>query len=438
MDGQVPPHTAISSCSGYIYQGKIALMHCMKLFENIGRNARVLKLEIESLDDFAIKNSDDTYRSMHQVKAKKSQLFSGYRVAVEDQIERAENYPDAQVYFHVAKSIRDMPEDFQVTYLPVRFYCYKDENNVDIDACELDKVDAWNNLQIKRTYQVLGEPAHKSSDENYIAKTRQILEDIIIKHIIRVHHKIIECTNPAMTDRHIASVSEISLEQFHQILIHQDLNQVINEDYYHWFLIKRAGEYFHEYCLDLMGNDGSVDENENLLKLNYYLSIINTLDVAGLRNFIQLIMPHRKASFKTLQQLTDNTFNRDDFKFGLLTVLKQLSTSENNNQNDSLPLFYWNKGGQSYYPTAIEKVQHHEQTICQEILDTSLDSDVDFLYETGRLVNQVITNDSIFSIAVNGYFFENEEEDPRKHQKFNSVKNISLISLVDAKEIINE
>jgi hypothetical protein len=437
MNGQVPPHTAISSCSGYIYQGKIALMHCMKLFENMGLEARTLKLEIESLDDFAIKNADNTYRSMHQVKAKKSQLFSGYRVAVEDQIVRAGNYPNAQVYFHVAKSIIDIPEDFQVTYIPVKFYNYLGENNVEVDACELDKVDAWNNSQISRTYRALGESSYKFLDENYLFKTRQVLEDIIIKHIIFVHHKIIECRNTAITDRHIASVSEIPLDHFYQILT-ENLNDIISEDYFHWFLIKRAGEYFHEYCLGLMGNDDSVDEDEILLKLNYYLSIINTLDVAGLKSFIQLIMPHKKASFETLEDLVDNAFDREDFKYGLLTVLNQLNKSENNDQNKSLPLLYWNKEGNNYYPTAIEKVVHHEQTICQEIIETSLDSDVDFLYESGRLVNQAITNDSIYSVAANGYLYENDEEDPHKNQKITSVKKISLISLADAKEIINE
>jgi len=435
---QVPPHTAISSCSGYIYQGKIALMHCMKLFENIGVTAREFKLEIESLDDFAIKNADNSYRSMHQVKAKKNQLFSGYREAVNQQKGQAQNHLGIQVYFHVAKSIRDIPDDFQVTYFPVKFYNYKNENNINIDACALDKVDDWNDLQIKRTYQALGEPAHKYTDDAYISKTRQILEDIIIKHIIMVHHKIIECKDPALTDRHIAGASEIPLEQFYQILTSQDLNQIISEEYFHYFLIKRAGEYFHEYCIDLMGNEDSRDEDSNLLKLNYYLSIINTLDLSGLKGFIQLIMPHRKASFKTLQELIDNTFNRDDFKFGLLTVFNVLIKSENNSQNSSLPLFYWNNGEELYYPTAIEKVQRHEQTICQKIVDTSLDSDVDFLYEAGKLINQAITNDSVFVASAIGSFFENEQQDPHKHQKFNSVKNISLISLDDAMEIINE
>lgn len=95
----VPPHTAISSCSGYIYQGKVALMHCMKLFENIGINARRLKLEIESLDDFAIKNEDNTYLSMHQVKAKKSQRFSSYRGAFESQQRSANNHNLVEVDF---------------------------------------------------------------------------------------------------------------------------------------------------------------------------------------------------------------------------------------------------------------------------------------------------------------------------------------------------
>ncbi len=71
-DNKNLPHTAITSCSGYIYQGKIAVMHCLKLFAIIGEDAKNLSLEIESLDDFAIKNADCSYKSMHQVKAKKA------------------------------------------------------------------------------------------------------------------------------------------------------------------------------------------------------------------------------------------------------------------------------------------------------------------------------------------------------------------------------
>ncbi|MGN4221945.1 hypothetical protein ACS0Y6_18795, partial [Burkholderia gladioli] len=60
------PATAVSTWSGYVYQGKIALYHCLKL---INQGDADFDLQLDSSDDFAI-YKNGTLKSAHQVKAK--------------------------------------------------------------------------------------------------------------------------------------------------------------------------------------------------------------------------------------------------------------------------------------------------------------------------------------------------------------------------------
>jgi hypothetical protein len=435
---QVPPHTAISSCSGYIYQGKIALMHCLKLMENLGNDARSFKLEIESLDDFAIKNLDGSYRTMHQVKAKKATRFSSYKGAFGEQRNTANQKGIAKAYFHVAKEIEDLPDDYEIDYDPVKLYQYKTPQGNESQCCQLNVVDAWNNQQVADTYRTLGQPEYKYNDPSYIEKTRLILEDLIIKHIIHVHHKIIECKNPEVTDRHIAQLSDISFDRFFEIMTAQNLNDIDSEEYFHWFLIKKIGQYFNDFCLEEVEAGNLAEEDDKLVVLNNYLSHINVLDAAALRTFIQGVMPHRKASFKSLDELVDNTINSEGFRYGLLEVFKELIRAEVNDKSPTDPIFFWSKNSELYYPTAITLGNRHSEKLCTDIVSTSLDQSVDFLYESGILINSDITRGSIFSTCAIGAFSENEEQDSMKHHKINEVKKISLISLNDAKEVLND
>jgi hypothetical protein len=424
------PHTAISSCSGYIYQGKIAVIHCLKLFEKLGEEARTLKLEIESLDDFAILNPDGTYRSMHQVKAKKETRFSSYIKAVKTQKRDSAAHNGIEVYFHVAKSIVDIPNDFSDIFEPVQFYKYLTNDGQEIDACELDQVDILNEEQAKRTYLSLNQQPYKCNDDNYLKKTRQCLEDIVVKHIIEVHHKSIEERKRGRIDRQIAMESKIPLETFYDLLVNQDLNVISEgEDYFHYLLLKDAGKYFHDYCLDELD-----DEPDALLKLNSYLSIINYFDIPQLTKFIQSILPHRKATFKLISQYKDNAFTRDDFRYGLLSIFHKLIESD----NDSEFCFSWEKDGDTYYPTAIIVGQGQASRLCTDIVQSALDNDVDFFFESGKLVNQEIDSESIFSNIQVGKLSLPEEQDELNHQKINSFRDISLISLDRAKGVINE
>jgi hypothetical protein len=429
-DNKNLPHTAITSCSGYIYQGKIAVMHCLKLFAIIGEDAKNLSLEIESLDDFAIKNADGSYKSMHQVKAKKSDLFSNYKQAIKDQKKASTQHSGIEVYFHTAQVIKDLPDSFGDDYHPVELYKYQDHIDNEVTACGLDCVDQLNEHQAKKAYQKLGQSPYKYNDSSYLEKTRHRLEDIVIKHIIDVHHQVITNTKKGITDRNLAKKT-IPLTCFYQFMT-QDLNALVeSEDYFHYLLLKDAGRYFHEHCLD---ND--LEDEKILLKLNSYLSTINSLNVEQLTFFIRAVLPHKKAGMKIIKEYKDNAFTDQDFKYGLLCVFEELTELSIYKEKDNSQLFRWFRNHKFYYPTAISIPATQVKKLCRDIIKSAIADDTNFLFESGSLVNQAIDKSSIYDV----YVGPNSEDDTDQLSayKINRFKQISLISLDKAKELLND
>lgn len=72
QEQQTYTHSAIATWGGFLYQGKIALYHCIKLLIEESFNEKPLnlfELQLDSTDDFAIYNAGKVI-STHQVKAK--------------------------------------------------------------------------------------------------------------------------------------------------------------------------------------------------------------------------------------------------------------------------------------------------------------------------------------------------------------------------------
>jgi len=71
-DDEKYPASAISSWSGFVYQGKIALYHSLKLIHDGDLD---FELQLDSSDDFAIYKNEKLHTA-HQVKAKISKYRS--------------------------------------------------------------------------------------------------------------------------------------------------------------------------------------------------------------------------------------------------------------------------------------------------------------------------------------------------------------------------
>ncbi|NQY33776.1 MAG: hypothetical protein HRT37_02175 [Alteromonadaceae bacterium] len=317
------PHTAITSYSGYIYQGKIALLHCLRLIEQQPTESRTLKLQIESIEDFAILTTDNTCKSLHQVKARKDRLFSDYRPDVEKLRDKANFHEDSEPFFHVSLPLRLIPSTFTSDYSPITFYQYFDTNDNSVDHCPLESVDIFIEHQMNKVYQVLFPDEEYRTNNDYLLKSRQFLEDIIIKHVIDVHREIQQSSATGSVQREVAASRNIEFNEIYEVLTENLNDRALDESYFHYLLLKDAGIYFHAYCQKL-----GVNEENTLLKLNYYFSKFNALDRSSLTKFIRAIVPHKKVGFNNISQYKDNTFNLDDFKSGLLKVLDQMAQSE--------------------------------------------------------------------------------------------------------------
>ncbi|QEZ48494.1 ABC-three component system protein [Cupriavidus oxalaticus] len=115
------PATAVSTWSGYVYQGKIALYHCLKL---INQGDADFELQLDSSDDFAI-YKNGTLTSAHQVKAKIGKYRSEYAEALEKssaiEFDRAKGISR---YFHVSVQLNDTEDYIGENGELVQFYVY--------------------------------------------------------------------------------------------------------------------------------------------------------------------------------------------------------------------------------------------------------------------------------------------------------------------------
>ncbi|AHK16173.1 ABC-three component system protein [Thalassolituus oleivorans] len=135
------PATAITTWSGFVYQGKIALYHCMKLINQGDVN---FELQLDSSDDFAI-YINGTLTSVHQVKAKISQYRSGYTEALEKSaVIELDRIAGVLRFFHVSVELNDTGDHTGENGETVQFYSYGDNK-----YCGLGEVEELTKQLIK-------------------------------------------------------------------------------------------------------------------------------------------------------------------------------------------------------------------------------------------------------------------------------------------------
>ncbi|MCE9732325.1 ABC-three component system protein [Pectobacterium sp. IFB5596] len=115
------PASAISTWSGYVYQGKIALYHSLKL---IDEGEIDFELQLDSTDDFAIYKEGKVI-SAHQVKAKIGKYRKSYTEALEKSAKiEFDRVAGISRYFHVSVELDDSTDYINSEGEVVKFYPY--------------------------------------------------------------------------------------------------------------------------------------------------------------------------------------------------------------------------------------------------------------------------------------------------------------------------
>ena len=91
-------HTAITTWNGFVYQGKVAIYHVLRILKQQGMPS-TLVLQLDGLEDFAILDENGSVISMHQVKALKSTYYSAYQDAFEQLKSKATAEGCAEAFF---------------------------------------------------------------------------------------------------------------------------------------------------------------------------------------------------------------------------------------------------------------------------------------------------------------------------------------------------
>ncbi|MEA9417288.1 ABC-three component system protein [Aeromonas caviae] len=223
------PHSAISTWSGFVYQGKVALYHCLKL---INEGYSGFELQLDSTDDFAI-YKDGKLISAHQVKAKIGDYRSNYKEALEKSASlELDRVAGIKRYFHISQPINDHSDYVASNRERVEFYPYGESRH-----CELDKIEELTKQIIKKIYvrQTV------IFDDSLVDANYCLLSDRVSSQALAIHAKI---QNEGDSQRKAAYESRVTAASILADIT--DKNPYQRKDYYAIELKVRLHTYLEE------------------------------------------------------------------------------------------------------------------------------------------------------------------------------------------------
>lgn len=417
-------HSAISTWSGFVYQGKVALYQTLKIF-NDDNDAQNYSLQLDSLEDFAILYGE-VIKSIHQVKAVKSTYYSRYKSAFKDLVTKTVTYQCNNALFHLAQSIQDKTVvDIEATHPPIKICIYGTNSH-----CSLEDIDSFIETEIKKYYSEKFTSAIWKQGTDYLKTTRHFLENIILSKVIKIHsiiHKNQKSENKA------AYEEIITFNNFKSILDQDNLIESFNPDYYLHLTKGDLNRYYQEYCIELDDTDITEDEKQ---KLENYIIEINNLTDSELVQFIKNIMPNRSFKLNSISDYKDSNIQRNEFKRGFCRILHQLRLFDGNVKND----FVWicSKKSRSF-PTIICDGEDFKKDVCRDIIKNIKDTDLEIPYAGHNLITSSINVDSLHS-EINNIIDveENDRTIQKNYTRITAWGKVSLIKLTDVKLKLNE
>jgi len=410
--------TAISSWSGFVYQGKVAIYHTLKEISN-----KNYTLQLDSLDDFAILDDNGRIISLHQVKAKKSKNFSAYKEAF-GQLQDGGNIIDcSNLFFHLAQRIADKTIDvIESDFNPVKVYLYDT-----IPYCEVNQIDDKIESLIIGLMSSYHEDDPSKATQEYAVKVRRYLDEIVVKKLLEIH-RIIHLN--LQSETRAAFQQRIPFSDFIEIL-QKDFNQEeLGDNYYYYLLINDMGRYYQSFCQD---NERYLNK-EDLNRLNFVMMKFQDLDKKDIVDFIRNIMPHRTFKFETIVDYKDNTPLKEEIEGAFLKIIQDIKNTPNITEK---MILQWIVGDKVYSPTTIDKGASKTEEICRNIVRNALDTDLNVLFESNSLITTDIEESAIASPnIIEKIGIEGEEVEQRKHHIM-KWREVSLVTLATAKENIN-
>ena len=378
-------HSAADTWSGFIYQGKVALYHVLKLIHQ-NHNVDGLHLQLDSLEDFAIVRYDNNNIipvSLHQVKAMKSNLYSSYEEAFQKLEKRKDKFPcDDDAYFHLATSNQKTKAEIENDHPKLKVYEYNSNS-----YCKIEDLQGLINENIKSCLTKFNKAEFVNND-NYILNLCGELDNIITNQILAVHasnHK-----------RNGLSISEgayyftIPLQNFVDKIVANQEDILFNKEFYGKKIRLDVNNYYQEFCMTFE-DDINAEHRE---KLSNYLIYLNGLNDIEFESFLQKIVPHKHIKYSNLDQYKRNTLNDDDFKLSFLFTLFEIRLTDSIGNSK---LGWKDSDNKIYFPSTINTPNEtiNKKVLSQDIIKVSQDNLIEVPFNSDYIITSSCQIDSI-------------------------------------------
>lgn len=398
---------ATASWSGFNYQGKIGLYIVLKTINEVvfGPDDNY-ELEFEWLEDFAIRNGEDNYISVHQVKAKDNRYLTGYATAINflQTIVDSHIVSEDKAYLHVIKNLDD-------THNFLYRYTIDEEEQT---FCPLNRIDKLIQDEIETYFY--NENITGQNKETHFYRLLAVLDD----HISNRHQEI--HLDPLPKDDPRRNPTTI---QFSEIIgyLNEDLSGYTQEKL---LLEKQAyfSEIIDDYCINR-----TEEEQEKIRK---FQRKILSLSQADFFRFIKNISPHENCSDSENLNLTDfqTLLQKNSTKNPLIKSIQNIDKDYIVNDN---VLLEYVVNGECYVPTTIDDDDDDISTTCQKIINNS--KIIDILYDKHYLINRDIDGMYIKDLL---YRISDVDRNTYGDPKFVDIQEIKLIKISTAKDKIDE
>lgn len=415
VSSQIANSSAIPAWSGFVYQGKIALYHAIRLL--VQRDNEAYCLKVETLDDFVIYDSNQEVLSLHQVKT----MQSGYRSAYESALMQASKVTDrcndnTTRWFHVSTELDDFSDreaNAPEGEFLVKFYSYHDERRY----VETGTIDTG-----------LNEIVTQYLESNSLNITGQLIEHKLAKlqmllaaRVNLAHHR-----NQHVGMKKFEAADSIPI-YFSEIVnclrsevIHSDDHAAVLFEFRRT-LLGRTGQ-----ILDSLQENESIDLN-GICKCRFAVA---NMDIPALTRLYYSKKPNQK-------EITLAGFSNDTVDNYLRIILSIMGVKA----SEDLP-HYFKSGLGTFLPTAM-KFDFLNQELDVKQIQENVDAlrgnltIQDVLYDYDNLV--VHMDSAPFPLSSEssstGKFTEISENDKNRITKIN---NVRFVSVRDASDEIND
>ncbi|UBH29555.1 ABC-three component system protein [Aeromonas enteropelogenes] len=410
---QVEKSSAIPAWSGFVYQGKVALYHAIRILLEGNNDANYLK--IETLDDFVIHSQNNDVISLHQVKTMQSKYRSQYDSALKQASKTIDRCNSKTTrWFHVSMELDDFSDreqDISKDEYLVKFYSYHDGHKYvktgDIDS-KLNEI-----IISYLTYKNLNSTPHLI--EYKYAKLQMLIAARVNLAHHRNQHENINKFEAA--DSIPIYLSEITNCLHDEVIHNEDHLAILFE--FRKTLLNRTDQ-----ILDSLQNELDLDLN-GIFKCRYKIA---NMDIDTLTRLYFSKRPNQKEI--SLSGFSDNTV---DQYLRIILDIEGIKTA------DDLPYYFSTSHG-SYLPTAMKLDRLNKNLDVKHIQEN-----VDCL--RGNIIIQNILYDYdnlVVDMASKPFQLSNESSSIGKlmdvfdhnHNRITKINNVRFVSSVDARKEI--